>query len=78
MKDLKEYASKKLRIQPEQVQIFTPTPGTYSSVMYHTGLDPFTGKKIFVEKGLKGKNRQKEIITGRYKKKPRANSGFAD
>ena len=78
MKDLKEYASKKLRIQPEQVQIFTPTPGTYSSVMYHTGLDPFTGKKIFVEKGLKGKIRQKEIITGRYKRKPRANPGFAD
>ncbi len=30
--------------------------------MYHTGYDPFTGKEIFVEKGLKGKREQKDII----------------
>jgi radical SAM superfamily enzyme YgiQ (UPF0313 family) len=29
-------------VQPEQVQAFYPTPGTVSTAMYHTGLDPFT------------------------------------
>ena len=41
MQRLKRFTSQKLKINPEQVQIFTPTPSTYSSVMYHTGLDPF-------------------------------------
>lgn len=31
---------------PEQVQDFYPTPGTVSTVMYATGIDPLTGKKI--------------------------------
>lgn len=34
-----------------QVQEFTPTPMTISSVMYHTGLDFYTKKKIYVPKG---------------------------
>ena len=33
---------------PEQVQDFYPTPGTASTVMFYTGIDPFTGKKIYV------------------------------
>jgi uncharacterized radical SAM protein YgiQ len=32
----------------EQVQDFTPTPMTLSSVMYYTGIDPYTRKKIYV------------------------------
>jgi len=32
------------------VQIFTPLPSTYSSLMYFTGIDPFTGRKIFQDK----------------------------
>ena len=36
MARLKRFTSQKLRINPEQVQIFTPTPGTYSSLMYYT------------------------------------------
>ena len=35
---------------PEQVQLYTPLPSTYSALMYHTGLDPWTRKPIFVEK----------------------------
>jgi uncharacterized radical SAM protein YgiQ len=62
MHKLKKFASRKLRINPEQVQIFTPTPSTYSSLMYYTELDPFTGKKIFVEKNLQRKSRQKDIV----------------
>jgi hypothetical protein len=30
--------------------------------MYHTGLNPFTGEKIFVEKSPKGKEKQKAVM----------------
>ncbi|MCK7525699.1 MAG: DUF3362 domain-containing protein [Ignavibacteriales bacterium] len=32
----------------EGVQIFTPTPMTRSTCMYHTGLDPITGEPVYV------------------------------
>ena len=37
---------KENRYAPEQVQDFYPTPGTASTVMFATGIDPFTGKKV--------------------------------
>lgn len=46
----------------EQCQIFTPTPGTASTVMYATGLDPFTGRAVFVERGDEAKRLQKALI----------------
>lgn len=64
MKRLKSFVNKNLKLSPEQVQIFTPTPSTYSTLMYYTGLDPFTGEKIFVEKDPVCKKRQKDILTG--------------
>ena len=60
---LKKFASEKLHVNPEQVQIFTPTPSTYSSLMYYTELDPFTRRPIFVEKDPRRKERQKDILT---------------
>jgi len=63
MQKLKTFTSKKLNINPEQVQIFTPTPSTYSTLMYYTEKDPFTGKPIFVEKDPERKQKQKGIIT---------------
>jgi radical SAM superfamily enzyme YgiQ (UPF0313 family) len=60
---LKRFASQKLQVNPEQVQIFTPTPSTYASLMYWTEIDPFTGKPIFVEKDPRLKERQKDIVT---------------
>ena len=62
MRDLKAFASRKLKIHPRQVQIFTPTPSTYSSLMYWTGIDPATGGKIFVERDAGKKQKQKDII----------------
>ena len=62
MKDLKRFTSQKLEINPEQVQVFTPTPSTYSSLMYYTEMDPFTGQPIFVEKDPLRKQRQKDIL----------------
>jgi uncharacterized radical SAM protein YgiQ len=60
---LKAFAVEKLHIHPEQVQIFTPTPSTYASLMYYTGLDPFTRKPLFVEKEPRRKEHQKDILT---------------
>jgi uncharacterized radical SAM protein YgiQ len=62
MHDLKSFTSRELKINPQQVQIFTPLPSTYSSLMYWTQIDPFTGKKIFVEKDAGKKQKQKNIV----------------
>lgn len=75
MNKLKEFANKELKLSPEQVQIFTPTPSAYSTLMYYTGLNPWTYKPLFVEKDPLKKQKQKEIVVGksncnmkRYKK----------
>ncbi len=59
---LKKFIKENLKITPEQVQIFTPTPSTFSTLMYYTELDPLSLTKIFVEKSQKGKEKQKSII----------------
>jgi uncharacterized radical SAM protein YgiQ len=65
MQSLKQFTSQKLHIQPEQVQVFTPLPSTYASVMYYTEHDPFTGESLFVEKNLSRKSHQKQIVTNK-------------
>jgi len=60
---LKHFTTEKLHVSPEQVQIFTPTPSTYASLMYYTELDPFTLRPIFVEKDPRRKEHQKDIVT---------------
>ncbi len=67
MRKLKTYTSKHLRINPEQVQIFTPLPSTYSALMYYTGKDPFTGRDIYVEREINKKQKQKDIVTSKSK-----------
>lgn len=62
MNNLKRFTSQKLKLNPEQVQVFLPAPSTYSALMYYTETDPFTGEHIFVEKDLRKKERQKEIV----------------
>ncbi|WP_345986490.1 YgiQ family radical SAM protein [Sulfurimonas sp. HSL-1656] len=73
MHELKRFTSEELKMNPEQAQVFTPTPGTWSSVMYYTELDPVTRKRIFVEKDTRRKEKQKEIVV----KKQQFRSGFA-
>ncbi|MBO6222755.1 MAG: YgiQ family radical SAM protein [Bacteroidales bacterium] len=46
----------------EQVQSFTPTPMTRSSVMYYTGLDTKTLKPVFVEKNINRLREQKSYF----------------
>jgi uncharacterized radical SAM protein YgiQ len=68
---LRSFALRDLQFLPEQVQVFTPTPSTYSSLMYWTERDPFTGKPCFVEKTYSGRARQKDILADRRTKKQR-------
>lgn len=65
MKALKQYCHEVLKTNPEQVQVFTPTPSTWSTLMYYTGTDPFTGQPIFTEKNLQKSEAQKQIITSK-------------
>ncbi len=53
---------KSLRIRPEQVQDFYPTPGTISSCMFYTGLDPYTMEKVFVPKTNEEKAMQRALL----------------
>ena len=53
---------KKSGYSPEQVQDFYPTPGTASTVMYYTGLDPFTGKKVYVAREYEEKIMQRALL----------------
>lgn len=64
MTRLKDFAREKLGILPEQVQVFTPTPSTVSTLMYATGIDPVSGRPVFVEKTREGREKQKNVITG--------------
>jgi uncharacterized radical SAM protein YgiQ len=63
MRALRRYAESRLKLIPEQVQIFTPSPATYSTLMYYTGVDPFTGRTLFVEKHPAAKTAQKTALT---------------
>ena len=46
----------------DQVQDFTPTPMTTSSVMFYSGIDPRTMKPVFVERNLDRKQQQKSFF----------------
>jgi uncharacterized radical SAM protein YgiQ len=62
--DMKDLVAelKSLGIKPEQVQDFTPTPMTLSTLMYYTGFDPYSGKKVYVARNIEDKRRQKEFF----------------
>ena len=47
---------------PEQVQDFYPTPSTMSTCMYYTGIDPRTGKKVYVPKDPREKAMQRALL----------------
>ncbi|MCX6255388.1 MAG: YgiQ family radical SAM protein [Bacteroidia bacterium] len=68
--DMAELVSevKSLGIRPEQVQDFTPTPMTLSTLMYYTGIDPYTGNKVYVARSIEEKKWQKEYFFW-YKKR---------
>lgn len=65
--ELAEYL-RDIKHQPEQVQDFYPTPGTLSTAMYYTGLDPRTMESIYVPKTSQEKAMQRALIQFRNPK----------
>ncbi len=53
---------KRNNVRPEQVQDFYPTPSTASTTMYYTGIDPFTGKEVYVPKTPEEKKIQRALL----------------
>lgn len=50
------------RMKPEQVQDFYPTPGTVSTCMYYTGLDPYTLQPVHVARDPEDKAMQRALL----------------
>ncbi|MBP1737613.1 MAG: Fe-S [Oscillospiraceae bacterium] len=57
--------------QPEQVQDFYPTPGTLSTCMYYTGLDPRTMRPVYVPKDPQEKAMQRALLQWKRPEKRR-------
>ncbi len=64
LKDAVELAlfCKEQNIHPKQVQDFYPTPGTISTAMFYTGLDPYTLKEVYVPKTEEEKSMQRALL----------------
>lgn len=54
--------TKQLNFQLEQVQDFTPTPMTMATEMYYTGINPETGKNVYVARNMKDKEAQRSFF----------------
>ena len=53
---------KRNNLNPEQVQDFYPTPGTASTCMFYTGIDPATGKEVYVARDYNEKQMQRALL----------------
>jgi len=53
---------KKENLHPEQVQDFYPTPGTASTCMFYTGIDPTTMEKVYVPRTPEEKAEQRALL----------------
>ena len=53
---------KQQHIHPEQVQDFYPTPGTLSTCMFYTELDPYTMEPVYVPKTPEEKAMQRALL----------------
>ncbi len=52
---------------PEQVQDFYPTPGTLSTCMYYTGINPLSGEEVYIPKSIEERKMQRALM--QYNKK---------
>ena len=64
MRELSRFCHDVLHTNPEQVQVFTPTPSTVSTMMYHCGVD-MKGRPVFTEHSVQRRQRQKETVVRR-------------
>jgi uncharacterized radical SAM protein YgiQ len=53
---------KKIGYKPEQVQDFTPTPMTLASVIYYSGIDPYTLQKVYSARSQQDKLNQQRFL----------------
>jgi radical SAM superfamily enzyme YgiQ (UPF0313 family) len=53
---------KRNKMRPRQVQDFIPTPMAIATAMYHTGIDPLTGKAVYSATDLREKRMMKALI----------------
>ncbi len=53
---------KKMAIKVEQVQDFTPTPGTIATCIFHSGIDPMNGKRVYIATSDREKGLQKALL----------------
>lgn len=65
--ELAEYL-RDIKYHPEQVQDFYPTPGTPSTTIYYTGIDPITMKEVYVPKSKHEKAMQRALLQYRNPK----------
>jgi len=73
LKEMQETAKQtaEMGYRLEQVQDFTPTPMTCSTVMFYTGKNPFTKERVFVAKSIMEKKQQQEcLLTYKSVKRP--------
>ena len=68
MRELSTFCRERLRTNPEQVQIFTPTPSTISTLMYYSRKSWQDSKDIKAEHSMQMKQRQKDIVLNPPKK----------
>ncbi len=61
---------KKINLNPEQVQDFYPTPGTPSTVMFYTGINPLTGEKVYTATDWKEKQEQRRLLQPAKMRRP--------
>jgi uncharacterized radical SAM protein YgiQ len=71
MDRLRQFLAGELRNHPEQVQIFTPTPSSVSTALYHCETD-LAGRPLFVEKDPGRKQMQKDRVKKRDGDRPAA------
>jgi len=64
MEELRRFIVSELKTNPEQIQIFTPSPSTFSTMMYHTRRDIDNKNNLKVEKSMQMKQKQKDIVLG--------------
>lgn len=62
--DMAELAvkTKDMNYRLEQVQDFTPTPMTLATEIYYTGINPYTGKKVYTARSKEEKDRQRKFF----------------
>ncbi|MBS3163019.1 DUF3362 domain-containing protein [Candidatus Woesearchaeota archaeon] len=61
MEELKEFCNKN-NLTVNLTQIFTPTPGTVSTCMYYTEVNPLTNEKVYIPRTFREKKDQKNIL----------------